>query len=965
MVRWWWPGGDVTNEEITRELQIMKDIGLGGAEIQSFVIGLNPDPAPAVKERVDSFLTPQWFGHVKHAIEEGRRLGLIVDLTLGSGWPYGGPDIPPELGAKFLDVEVTPLSGPSDSPGKIPWVTLPPPRPKGSYPPTDPVDPNLEKLVAVVAVRGTLPEVEGAPSRRIVVTRSGQIDPSSAVVLTDKVNPDRTLNWKVPPGDWLLFSFIQVPTGQQVTGGAGAGTQYVLDHLSKAALQKHIDAIGEAGKKYYGEFYGKGLRAIFCDSLEVQGHNAYWTDGFLADFKRLRGYDLTPYLPLFKHPGYNDSQSNYASLPLFDAPEVGVRIRRDYWKTVSDVMIENFYQPLIDWSRENHLLARVQAHGSPTDNLKVYGHASIPETEDLYDDGNYDFLKNASSGGHLYGRNIISSETFVWWDHDYETTPQKMKVYADELLTAGINEIIEHGFPYEYMDRPEPGWHPFSSRYELGSTFSSQLNFHNPFWEYLPALNDYIARIQYISQDSRFVAPVALYSHLFDFPEGPTDVNYPLEYSLMAHGYNFDFINEDVLVNHAKIVNHQLRTPGSSYKALVFRNEKRLSLALVRKLHEFSQQGLPVVFVEAAPAGEIGFLHYVENGREIKRLVTEMLGGVSPESVATSAEKKNGTTLFVKKDTRVPELLADSLGIHPDVRFDPPQPNLYFAEFAYGSARFYFLRNHKPEPREAHVVLAGEGAPQIWDPWTGRVSSAKQYTRVPGGTALDIHFPPYGSVMVVMDGTPEELHVVRGNFSEVCELNGHLTGIARRVGAYHAALSSGKAVQFTVAEGDLPDILPLGPGWFLKAVGKDKNDKEYTREVHIADLKDWALMSELRNFSGKGHYQLDFQVDERYLKPGLQVDLDLGDVRDVAEVWINGKKASTLLLMPYRLDATPYLQAGSNHLEVVVANTLRNRMVHDGLAGDPNFIVFKRRNFYLPSGMMGPVRLVPSRAFRL
>jgi hypothetical protein len=97
----------------------------------------------------------------------------------------------------------------------------------------------------------------------------------------------------------------------------------------------------------------------------------------------------------------------------------------------------------------------------------------------------------------------------------------------------------------------------------------------------------------------------------------------------------------------------------------------------------------------------------------------------------------------------------------------------------------------------------------------------------------------------------------------------------------------------------------------------------------------------------------------------LVLDLDLGDVRDVAEVWINGRKAATLLLLPYRLDATPYLQVGNNHLEIIVANTLRNRLVGDGLAGDPNFIVFKNRSFYLPSGMMGPVRLVPSRAVNL
>ena len=550
--------------------------------------------------------------------------------------------------------------------------------------------------------------------------------------------------------------------------------------------------------------------------------------------------------------------------------------------------------------------------------------------------------------------------------HDYETTPQKVKIYADELLTAGINEIIYHGFPYEYMDRPEPGWHPFSSRYDPEMTFSSHMNFHNPFWEYMRPLNDYIARIQYISQNSHFVAPVALYSHYNDFPEGPTDNDYPLEYSLMAHGYNFDFINEDILVNRAKVVNHELHTPGSTYQALVFRNESRLSLALVRKLHEYAQEGLPVVFAEAAPAEEIGFLNYAENSREIRQSITEMLGGVSPESVATSAEQKNGSTLFVKDATRVPSLLEDSLGVHPNIHFETPQPNLYFAQFDHGSTRFYFLRNPKPEPQEARVIFEGEGgAPEIWDPWTGKIGNARQYTRAQGGTAMDIHLDPYGSVVVALGEAAEALHVMSTNFAEVREINGHLTGIAPSAGAYRATLSNGKTIQTDVVENEIPDALTLGPNWFLKAVGKDKNGKEYTREVHMPDLKNWPLIPELRYFSGKGHYTLDFQVDERFLKPGLVVDMDLGEVHDVAEVWINGRKASTLLSLPYRLDATPFLEPGKNHLEIIVANTLRNRLVGDGLAGDPNFIIFRHRSFYLPSGMMGPVRLIPNRAVDL
>ncbi|EQD52103.1 hypothetical protein B1A_12851, partial [mine drainage metagenome] len=151
--------------------------------------------------------------------------------------------------------------------------------------------------------------------------------------------------------------------------------------------------------------------------------------------------------------------------------------------------------------------------GSPTDLLRVYGASSIPETEDLYDNGRYDFLKMSSSAADLYGRKIVSSESFVWRGKAYQTTPEKIKRYADELLTAGINEIIYHGYPYEYMDRPEPGWHPFAAN----GSFSSHMNQHNPFWPYLPRLNEYITRVQYISQTGTTVAPVALYRGLLAY----------------------------------------------------------------------------------------------------------------------------------------------------------------------------------------------------------------------------------------------------------------------------------------------------------------------------------------------------------------------------------------------------------------------------------------------------------------
>jgi hypothetical protein len=966
MVRWWWPGGDVRDEEIARELRIIKDAGLGGVEIQSFKDGLNPNPEGEVARRVNSFLTPEWFHHVKYAIEEGGRLGLDVDLTFGSGWPFGGPYIPLDLASQQLTVHEIALTGPSTFAGKFPGAPL------GTG----------EKLVAVVAVPGSLPsfgkrkQQEFSDSVTVeTVTASGKVDVASAIVLTPLIAEGGSLKWEVPPGQWVLFSFIQAPTLQNVEGGAAIGTQWVLDHLKRQALQRHIDAVGEAGKQYFGDDFGKSLRAIFCDSLEVSAGSMYWTDGFLAEFQKRRGYDLTPYLPLVKHPGESDPYEESPSLPYYDAPEIGERVRHDYWLTVSDLMIDNFYQPLIDWAHANHLKARIQAHGAPADLLRIYGQADFPETEVLYADGRFDFLKLASSGGHLFGRNAISSETFVWRDHPYETTPELMKTTADDLFAAGINRIVYHGFPYEYMDRPDPGWFPFSSQYEFVYTYSSHLNFHNPFWAYLKPLNDYMARVQTLSQSGRSVSRVALFSHRLYYPNWmPTDEDYPLEYSLMANGYNFDFINEDTLLSHATVENRELHTPGNVYPSLVLRNETRITLQLAEKLQEFARAGLPIVFAEHLPAEEVSFKDYRSNGQRIQQIMQEIIGSQSDASAKSATVKGHGSVRFVEDATAVPGVLETELKVGPNLRFATPQPYIFFQQFDVGSTSFFFFRNPKKESQDARVTLAaGRRVPQVWNPWTGVVAEAPVYRSENGSVTLDIHLNPYGSELIglsevlskVLAASPPAEHVVHTNFRSIERTADGLFGVATEPGTYHTEFNDGKNKTSVVSPTEIPLALTLGPNWDLNLVGNDKDGKEWTKQIHAAPLRDWSLSQDLRYFSGHGHYSLDVQIPASYLRPGLAVELDLGEVHDVAEVWVNNKKIDTLLMRPYRVDVSPYLKTGRNHFEIVVTNTLRNRLVGDGMSGDPHFAMFQRRVFFIPSGMIGPVRLLPEARVKL
>ena len=495
LARWWWPGNDVTDEELRREIDVLDKAGFGGAEIQAFDKGFaTKDMTESEMRQVNSFASPSFFRHVGVAAEEALKHDMFIDYTFGSGWPFGGGvEITPELAsvelrsthqsiegpAKFLQQLQIPsvtdggLSNGSDTLKGLPdgWAERIKER---------------TKVVAVVAVRGKDArwEPNQGGGRERVVARSGELERGTSVDLTAHLQPDGTLEWNVPSGTWQLFVFCSLPTAQRVNAGAGEGPQLVMDHLSSDAFRAHAKRVGDNAIPFIGKFFGNGLRAIFCDSLEVSA-NLFWCDDFLAEFRRRRGYDLVPYLPVLKVRSYAEPFGEFVDVSIFEIPDIGKQVRHDYRQTISDIMSERFYAQFNKWAHDHNLLSRTQAHGAPADVLRVYGEADIPETEDLFDRGCYDFLKMAASAAHVYGRPIVGSESFVWSNAAYETTPEKVKVAADELLTAGVNAIVYHGFAYIMPGIAAPGWHPFTGFGD--GNYSSQFNELNTFWPYFGA----------------------------------------------------------------------------------------------------------------------------------------------------------------------------------------------------------------------------------------------------------------------------------------------------------------------------------------------------------------------------------------------------------------------------------------------------------------------------------------------
>ncbi len=243
MMRWWWFGGAVEKPELERELRAMKVAGIGGVEIQPVYPLELDDPQRHFSN--EPYLSADFLGNVQFAVAKAKELGLRVDITLGSGWPYGGPDTPVTQAAGRLRVERVNV-------------------PEGARSAPIPAIENGEKLIAAF--------VGGQPVRDI---HNGRIELPAGL-----------------SGNDVLMFFISSRTGQQVKRASVGAEGFVLDHYDRAAIAKHLEAVAEPLLRAFGD---TPPHSVFSDSLEVYGSD--WTPDFLEEFRRRRGYDLIPYLP--------------------------------------------------------------------------------------------------------------------------------------------------------------------------------------------------------------------------------------------------------------------------------------------------------------------------------------------------------------------------------------------------------------------------------------------------------------------------------------------------------------------------------------------------------------------------------------------------------------------------------------------------------------------------------------------
>jgi hypothetical protein len=387
MMRWWWFGPSIARDEIDRELSAMAAAGLGGAEV-AFVYPMGPVTA--------LFGSPEFLDLVGHAARTARGLGLRFDVTLGSGWSYGGPHIGTDLAARHLQWDRREIGAAAyDVPIVTAW-------------------PGDEFVAAYVGDGAT-----GAPSSYVEV-------PVSDGVL------------HVPAGGQpreVLIATSRV-TGQNVKRAAAGAEGHTLDHYSAEAAREHIQAVAEPLLKAATP---ELLGSVFCDSLEV--YQGDWTPALFTEFAARRGYDLRPRL--------------YELL----VDTAGSRqLRIDFGRTLSELYEDNFLKVFQQWAAGYGVPFRIQSYGEPPATMSSYRHADLFEGEG-WGWTRVPETRWASSAASLYGRSVVSAEAWTWvHSPSFRATPLDLQGEAHEHFLSGVNQLIGHGWPYSPTDGPGLGW---------------------------------------------------------------------------------------------------------------------------------------------------------------------------------------------------------------------------------------------------------------------------------------------------------------------------------------------------------------------------------------------------------------------------------------------------------------------------------------------------------------------------
>ena len=722
------------------------------------------------------------------------------------------------------------------------------------------------------------------------------------VDLTSRMQPDGRLNWTPPAGNWVVLRFGYSLLGITNHPASPEGTGLEVDKLNPDDVRQYMNTYLDSYKATTGDLMGKRGLGYMINDSWEAGAQN-WTDNLVVEFTKRRGYDPRPWMPVLTGRVIESSQASEGFL-------------WDFRETLADMLADYHYDLITKMLHERGMGHYGEAHEEGRafigDGMQVKRSNDVPMSamwtqkpgvnKELY---GYDAdIRESASVAHIYGQNLVAAESLTATSGAYAWSPATLKSTADKELAMGLNRFVIHTSVHQPLLDRKPGLSlgPFGQWFNRNETWAEQAK---------PWLS-YLSRCSYLLQQGKFVADVAY----FYGEDSNLTAIYGDHFPDVPAGYNFDYVNADALIHEFSVANGALTTPsGMTYRMLALDPRSRqMSLPVLRKIHELVVAG--AIVVGAKPESDPSL---ADSQAEFRSLTDKLWG--SGNGVSLEKGKVYGT-----------EKLADVLqktNVSPDFEYQKPKDDttVLFVHRRIADGDVYFVNNRNDRDEAFDATFRVEGrSPELWHPDSGQTEPIS-YKTANGRTTVPLRLEPWGTVFVI--------------FRQPAKSN------SRTVPA---------VVEKTVAvvEGDWEvDFQP---------------DLGAPSRMTFENLTSWTDNSDpgVKYFSGTATYKKTVHAPGDWFDSGAHVWIDLGQVKNLAEVLVNDKPLGVVWKAPYRVDVSGALKPGDNQVEIRVTNSWANRIIGDRQKNAAKIYTFTSPSFYRansplwPSGLLGPVQFILS-----
>jgi hypothetical protein len=858
-VRWWWNGDKVERNELARELRLLKEAGIGGVEI-------NPIRFPARTNDLGKhslpWLSPEWIELLQFTIAEARSLGMVCDLIVGSGWPFGAEWLQGEERSQVVVIGTKKLEGPLDY--EISLFEL--------FKEADPAisSPFTGRQMEALSVK-LVPSVIN--SIEDIKDLSGQI-------------ANGYIHYKIPEGKYVLYALVKINGFMEVIQGAPGATGPVLNHYNKAAVKKYLAHMSDAIQEKTGPL-SQQIRSLFSDSLELEGAN--WCADMTAEFQKRRGYDIMPWLPfiLYKIAGMGNTwvyDHGAEMSPGFK--EMIQRMRYDFELTKTELIKERFVRSFINWCKENNVQSRMQAYGRGYFPLEGSFDADIPECETWIRPGlgtemsetdyrigrAYTMInKYVSSAAHLKGKKHISCEELTNIHMVFNETLELMKIAGDQSIISGTTHPIFHGFNYSPPDAPFPGW----------VIYGSFINERNPWWPYFRYFTDYKARLSALLQQATMFADIAIMPAVADMWSiyGAQNEPFPaimhpewqtlIWESVHQNGNACDYISEQV-IQDAVIKKGYLQYGPRKYHTLFLTQVESMDPATAKKLFDFVVLGGRIFCIDAYPGKATGWNDHQQKDREVQDWVNKMKS-YADRFILLKKPGKDFTGWY--------KSIQEQYGITPYVTIHSPDSFVTQIRYqAKDTELILFINSNMNASYKTSIVLS----PDLISGKHGWIWNAEDGEK---------YLLPINTKSIELDMGPADLKLF------VFE--------KEKKGPQYKPLKTGDGQNIELAN-----------SWSV--TGQHINGTIIKKEMEV--LKDLKEMTDWVNFCGTIIYQANFMVNDK-----TKIEwLNLGKVFGISELFINGENAGARWYGRRIYAIEKFIKNGNNTIEIKIVTTLGN-----------------------------------------